>query len=637
MAVEFTVERFFSLRDEYEKLCKTHDKGPETFTRLESIEDQVLSCARYLAAHEENVDAMVWLCDQRLYGTCRTELNPDQFEEYLVFASGKDHLQGTRLLAKHYYGWDKVISAAQIDRKKAMELFEKAAATGDAESRYDLALVLLEGDNDAKDADRAKRLLQELMDQSYTPAFFSYFAKFFLMSESIREVPHEGLSYLLKGLETMEQGVTECADWFKERISYYAGLCFAEGLGCEKDIEKAIHLMKKSAEITPYGDAYFWLKNKGLERLVELPSPPSQDHHETPSDAKPSIYSPGSFGGDGVAKSSAEGDSPEFYETRIDLEKPLTFINFGDSKGRDAGKKALEIRPDLTKDDLDKILLPFEKLVGLDNVKEQVRALFYMVLADSRRRSQGIVSGYRPSLHMVFSGNPGTGKTTVARLVGEILKKLGYLKRGHVVEVDRSKLVGEYIGQSEHITAEIIKRARDGVLFVDEAYDLEVPDSYREYGHHIIAMIMKAMEDQRNNMVVIFAGFKNEMKWFIESNAGLRSRISAFVDFPDYTDEELLEIFKIYCKNLSYTLAEESADKIRGVLKNMEPGRKDKFGNARGMRNLFDETVIKQARRVVEQDVTEKDALVLILPEDVPGTYTPGSTDGKIAYLSSRR
>jgi stage V sporulation protein K len=637
MAAEFTVERFFSLRDEYERLCKAHDKGPDGFTRLESIEDQVLSCAKYLAEHEENVDARVWLCDQRLYGTCRTELNPDQFEKYLVFAAGKDHLQGTRLLAKHYYGWDKIISPAQIDRTKAMDLFEKAAATGDLESRYDLALVLLEAEEGKTDTARARRILQDLMDESYPPAFFSYFAKFFLMSGSIKEIPKEGYAHLNNGIQALKDGKHECADWFRERLTYYTALCNAEGYGCEKDVEKAIHLMKQSAEITPYGDAYFWLKNKGLERLVELPPVPGQDHAETPPDTKPTIFSPGSFGGDGVAKSSTEGDSPEFYETRIDLEKPLTFINFGDAKGREAGKRALDIRPDLTKDDLDKILLPFEKMVGLENVKEQVRALFYMVLADSRRRSQGIVSGYRPSLHMVFSGNPGTGKTTVARLVGEILKKLGYLKRGHVVEVDRSKLVGEYIGQSEHITAEILKRARDGVLFVDEAYDLEVPDSYRDYGHHIIAMIMKAMEDQRNNMVVIFAGFKDEMKWFIESNAGLRSRISAFVDFPDYSDEELVNIFGIYCTNLSYTLSEEARDKLRSVLKAMEPGRKDKFGNARGMRNLFDETVIKQARRVVEQDVTDKDDLVRILPEDVPGTYTPGSTDGKIAYLASRR
>ncbi|MCB1682705.1 MAG: AAA family ATPase [Alphaproteobacteria bacterium] len=636
MAVEFTVERFFSLRDEYEKLCKASDKGPDGFTRLESLEDQVLSCAKYLAENESNIEAMVWLCDQRLYGSCRTDLNPDQFVSYLTAAVEKNHLQATRLLAKHYYGWDKIISPAQIDREKAMALFEKAAETDDRESRYDLALVLLEEENDKADAERAKSLLKKLMDEFYPPAFFSYFAKFYMMSGSLKDVPVEGFSCLHQGMEALDKGQHECAEWFRERLTYYTALCYAEGLGCDKDIEKAIHLMKRSAEITAYGDAYFWLKNKGLERLIE-PAPIGQDSGapESGIENKPAIFAAGAYG-ESAAKPS-DLDSPEFYETRIDLEKPLTFINFGDTKGREAAKRAAEIRPDLTKADLEDILKPFDSLVGLENVKEQVRALFYMVLADSRRRAQGIISGYRPSLHMVFAGNPGTGKTTVARLVGEILKKLGYLKRGHVVEVDRSKLIGEYIGQSEQITAEILKRARDGVLFVDEAYDLEVPDSYRDYGHHIITMIVKAMEDQRNNMVVIFAGFKNEMKWFIESNAGLRSRISAFIDFPDYTDEELVDIFAIYCKNLSYSLSGEAKEKIKGVLKAMEPGRKDKFGNARGMRNLFDETVIKQARRVVEQDVTDKDELVRILPEDVPGTYTPGSTDGKIAYLSTRR
>ncbi|MGB3215129.1 MAG: hypothetical protein WBC26_10220, partial [Alphaproteobacteria bacterium] len=361
MAAEFSVERFFSLRDEYERLCKAHDKGPDGFTRLESIEDQVLSCAKYLAEHEENVDARVWLCDQRLYGTCRTELNPDQFEKYLVFAAGKDHLQGTRLLAKHYYGWDKIISPAQIDRTKAMELFEKAAVTGDLESRYDLALVLLEGEEGKTDTVRARRILQDLMNESYPPAFFSYFAKFFLMSDSIKEIPKEGYSHLNNGIQALKDGKHDCADWFRERLTYYTALCNAEGYGCEKDVEKAIHLMKQSAEITPYGDAYFWLKNKGLERLVETYSgttaPAGEPEQET---SKPTIYAPEIFGGDGLGKSS-DPDKYKDYQGPIELDKPLTFINFADAKGKEAAKRANDIRPDLTKDDLDKILLPFEK------------------------------------------------------------------------------------------------------------------------------------------------------------------------------------------------------------------------------------------------------------------------------------
>lgn len=623
MAVEYTVESFLSLRAAYEMLGRNPKGGADRTRSLDNLEHQVFACARHLSEKRADVDTMVWLCRQAMLGHARTELNFAQIVEYLNYAVEQEHLEGIRLLAKYYFGWDRVISARQIDLPKAMDLFERAAATGDLDSRYDLALALLENEGGEDTVKRARSILQALMTESFPAAFFTYYTRFYLTSGASDEEARYGYEILKQGLEALPGAPSEEeADWIGERLYYYIGLCYAEGCGCDKDIEKAIRCMKASAELNPGGDAYSWLYNKGLERLIE-PRPAMSAVIEPAEDAPPApvIFTAGAAG--------------EYENTRIDLEKPLTFIQFNNAKD---AKEAAETTPDLTKEDLDEILKPFDALVGLENVREQVRSLFYIVLADSRRRKVGLAGAHRPALHMVFSGNPGTGKTTVARLIGEILKKLGYLKRGHVVEVDRSGLVGEYVGQSEQITAKIIARARGGVLFVDEAYDLDVPDSSRDYGSHVISMIAKAMEDKREDMVVIFAGFRDEMKWFIQSNPGLRSRIGASVDFPDYKDEELAQIFERLGAAHGFALSDAAQEKIRFILKDMEPNRKDKFGNARGVRNLFDETLRNQARRIVEANVNDAAGLALIVPGDIPGTDAPSKKGGgKITRLSARR
>ncbi len=624
MAVEYTVESFISLRAAYEMLGKIPEGRHDRSRNIENIENKVFACARYLSEKKADMGITVWLCRQMMMGNARTGLNPDTLVKYLTHAEEKNHLEGIRLLAKYYFGWDKILAASQINRARAMELFERAAATGDAESRYELALALLENENGKTDLKRAKSILQALIVERYPAAFFSYYTRFHLMSGGADSDPAYAFQILRQGIEAFEESPQEerdAADWVGERLYYYAGLCHAEGHGCDKDIEKAISLMKISAEINPVGDAYDWLYNKGLERIVELPpafTSPAGARQDAPQ--TPKIFT------------SGPADEEEEQVTRIDLDKPLTFIKF------DETKKAEETTRLLTKDDLEDILKPFDSLIGLQNVKDQIRALFYIVLADNRRRATGWTGEYRPSLHMVFSGNPGTGKTTVARLLGEIYKKLGYLKRGHVVEVDRSKLVGEYIGQSEHITAEVIKRAKDGVLFVDEAYDLDVRDSWRDYGAHVTTMLVKAMEDKRDNMVVILAGYRDEMKWFVDSNPGLHSRIGAHIDFPDYTNDELARIFENFSAAHAFEMSDPAKEKIRAVIRNMEPNRKDKMGNARGIRNLFDETLGNQARRVIESNLSDPAELALILPGDIPGSDSPPNKGGgKVTRLSSRR
>lgn len=290
-------------------------------------------------------------------------------------------------------------------------------------------------------------------------------------------------------------------------------------------------------------------------------------------------------------------------------------------EGKEKRRKANEIirksRPILTKEKAEGAIKPFDDLVGLDEVKKQVKQLAYNMVAESKRRKHNLETDYRPSLHMIFSGNPGTGKTIVARMLGDMLKDLGYLSKGHVEEVDRSKLVGCYIGQTEYWTGKAIKDALGGVLFIDEAYGLNKGSSI-DFGNEAIERLIKAMEDHRDDLVVVFAGYPQEMEWFADANPGLRSRVAMTIDFPDYTDQELVSVFRKYISDISFHVDDLALEKLKMHLKNLQPNDRDKFGNARGMRNMFEQTLKNQSLRIVEQDIEDKDELIKIVAADIP-------------------
>ena len=199
-----------------------------------------------------------------------------------------------------------------------------------------------------------------------------------------------------------------------------------------------------------------------------------------------------------------------------------------------------------------------DDLIGLGSVKTEVRSLANFVKLQKEREAKGLKTA-KVSYHLVFYGSPGTGKTTVARIVGRIYKDLGVLKKGHTVETDRAGLCGQYVGQTGPKTDSVIAKALDGVLFIDEAYSL-VPEggAGNDYGQEAISTILKRMEDYRDRLVVIVAGYKNEMQRFIDSNPGLQSRFNRYIDFPDYTGGELTDIFKMYMKKNQYTMSHET-------------------------------------------------------------------------------
>ena len=263
-----------------------------------------------------------------------------------------------------------------------------------------------------------------------------------------------------------------------------------------------------------------------------------------------------------------------------------------------------------------------DDLIGLGSVKEEVRSLANFVKLQKEREAKGLKTA-KVSYHLVFYGAPGTGKTTVARIVGRIYKDLGVLKKGHTVETDRAGLCGQYVGQTGPKTDSVIAKALDGVLFIDEAYSL-VPEggSGSDYGQEAISTILKRMEDYRDRLVVIVAGYKGEMQRFIDSNPGLQSRFNRYIDFPDYTGGELSEIFKMYMKKNQYTLSAEAEKYLKERFDYAVAHKDRNFGNARYARNVFEKSIQAQANRLAGESNLDRDKLTELTPEDLKAGFS---------------
>lgn len=237
------------------------------------------------------------------------------------------------------------------------------------------------------------------------------------------------------------------------------------------------------------------------------------------------------------------------------------------------------------------------ELVGLVPVKTRIRETAALLLVDKARRDLGLTQE-TPTLHMSFTGNPGTGKTTVALRMADLLHRLGYIRKGHLVSVTRDDLVGQYIGHTAPKTKEILKKAMGGVLFIDEAYYLFRPENERDYGSEAIEILLQVMENQRDDLVVIVAGYGDRMEKFYQSNPGFRSRIAHHIDFPDYTDDELLQISELLLAQQHYHLDEGARRALTEyiAIRRTQPH----FANARSLRNALDRARLRQANRLFE-------------------------------------
>ena len=267
---------------------------------------------------------------------------------------------------------------------------------------------------------------------------------------------------------------------------------------------------------------------------------------------------------------------------------------------------------------LEQLLEEFNALTGLSQVKHQVNSLVNLIKVQKMRKAQGMKCS-DISKHMVFSGNPGTGKTTVARMLGEIYKAIGVLPKGQLIEVDRGGLVKGYVGQTATKTMEVIEEALGGILFIDEAYTLTVGKGENDFGQEAVDTLLKAMEDHRSELVVIVAGYTDLMEQFLASNPGLKSRFSNFVEFPDYTAQELMEILKMQCKKQEYTLSAKAQEKALEMLTYRTEHKPDNFANARDVRNFMEHAISNHAGRIVAMDPKSvtKEVLSTLEPEDL--------------------
>jgi probable Rubsico expression protein CbbX len=279
---------------------------------------------------------------------------------------------------------------------------------------------------------------------------------------------------------------------------------------------------------------------------------------------------------DGVAEEGSDGDEsagllPSDATVDVDEERRATAI-------------------DGILDDLDR------QLIGLVPVKTKIKEIAALLLIDRLRQRFGIEST-RPTLHMCFTGGPGTGKTTVALRMAQLLKGLGYLQKGHLVSVTRDEMVGQYIGHTAPKTKEVLARAMGGVLFIDEAYYLHRPENERDYGQEAIEILLQVMENQREDLVVILAGYKDRMDRFFQSNPGMSSRIAHHIDFPDYTLDELVAIGDLMLAQQSYEFSAETREVFRQYLDRRR--NQPRFANARSVRNALERARLRQANRIV--------------------------------------
>jgi len=302
-------------------------------------------------------------------------------------------------------------------------------------------------------------------------------------------------------------------------------------------------------------------------------------------------------------------NEPSFIEKNGNAQAPVT------EKAAATESSAEQDTEEAEKPSLEECMAELDELIGLEEIKKDVKSLMNLVKV-RKLRTENELPVPDMSLHMVFLGNPGTGKTTIARLISKLYASIGALSKGQLIEVDRSGLVAGYVGQTALKTQEVIQSALGGVLFIDEAYSL-ASGGENDYGREAIETILKAMEDHRDDLVVIVAGYDEPMEKFLSSNPGLKSRFNKYFHFPDYTGEELMAIFKLRCDKNGYTLSEDAEKAATEMFNELYENRSENFGNGRDVRNIFEDMVTRQSNRIAGMENPAKDDLMTVLPCDL--------------------
>lgn len=313
------------------------------------------------------------------------------------------------------------------------------------------------------------------------------------------------------------------------------------------------------------------------------------------------------------------------YQGKVDIKVKVknlkeSFINyFGYKTILEVSKSENQPNKDLVEEDtrsLEELLSELDALVGLKNVKEKIKDLIAYQKIQKLRQENNLKTT-KNTMHIAFTGNPGTGKTTVARIVGRIYKQLGLLSKGHFIEVSRTDLIAGYQGQTALKVKNVIDKSRGGVLFIDEAYSITENEQSDSYGRECLTELTKALEDYRDDLVVIVAGYTKPMEKFFQSNPGLKSRFNTFIEFEDYGSGDLEKIFQYICQKNDYSIEEEAVLKLREILEKEIELKDENFSNARMIRNLYDDLTMKHAKRVAKIEYPTKEDLSVFKLEDL--------------------
>lgn len=561
------------------------------------------------AAINEHAISQFSLGNVYYYGDESHEPNYEKAVEWYAKASQQDD-EGAQVQLAICYALGKGVIT---NDSRAMRLFSKAAQKGNAKAQFWLGLYYFNAWAVQQDYQQAAYWFNQSAKQDYPDAQYEL-GKCYKLGNGVEKNDDISFEWFMKaaqnGLskaqvevgdyylfsnpfsESNHYNPTEAVKWYRAAVENdnnpdaqnELGQCYEEGLGVSPSYEKASQWYLKSAL---QGSLY------GKLNLVSL----YKESCDVLADYSDELFE--------EAKVWCENQNLQ------PKEEPNTAF-----ESHTAAILPLSAEKPIEKDnELKGFLNQLSELVGLDEVKNEVNSIINLLKLQQIRKEYNLPK-VPMSLHLVFSGNPGTGKTTVARLLAKIYHKLGVLSQGQLIEVDRSGLVGGYVGQTAIKTQAVIQSALGGILFIDEAYTLVRGNTSNDFGQEAIDTILKSMEDYRDDLVIIVAGYPDLMEKFINSNPGLKSRFNKYIQFDDYTPHELLCIFKTLCSHAHLTASDEVNDSALAYFQKIYETRDEKFANARGVRNYFEKAVANQANRVATYtNISENDISTLILQD----------------------
>jgi TPR repeat protein/DNA polymerase III delta prime subunit len=572
--------------------------------------------------------------------------------QHINKANKECHIEASILLAQIYLGgWNDVLKPAYIKVAGEYEFLPKEAnfyqpSKGAgmlrklAQENHPYALYLYaeylgtdhnaceEGDDTEKyglgvkyrDEEQALEYVDKCIKAQFIGGY--YLKGLWLHGEGPGEIDQK------KAVEIWEEAYTNCSISDLFSIPLYYSLCYALGYsyilgeGCKENEEKGIEFIKRAADGGDEQALEYFDGDYDEGKSLDSPLAYFARDEGTLFQSDPSNFNINDQGNGFYVVSHPDDDHKPPIRVRIHHpeEKNKEYDDFFN----------------LDEDQQDKLLTgllePIDRLPGLCSIKSEVKDIVQYALIRMKREEFGLKTKMTGA-HMLFVGNPGTGKTLIARLIGNIFFQIGKLKKGHVVEADSSVLTGEYVGWTSSKTNLACHTALDGVLFIDEAYALTDNSGIGGYdsGIECVNTLMKFMEDFSDRLIVVAAGYKDKMDYFIKSNPGLRSRFSQTIEFEDYKPDDMLEIFHLFAKDYDYTLTEEAQNKLLLHLKSIKGNDKDRFANARGVRNLFDSTVKRQSKRLIKEKALDKEKMMEIIAADIPSDKT--ILDGNVSYL----